>query len=127
MDKRVLPLHISHVRYLAKLLLSARQKQSYTPSIGELWVNRFIKRHPELISKYTRRYDYQHAKCEDPELIKSWLDCAQETIQKYGILEHDIYNMDESGFPRGVASTAKVICGSECHDPRPLVCIRTSF
>ena len=113
MDKRGLPLHISHVRYLAKLLLSARQKQSSMPSIGELWVNRFIRRHPELISKYTRRYDYQRARCEDPELIKNWLDCVKETIQKYGILEQDIYNMDESGFQMGVTSTAKVICGSE--------------
>ena len=28
----------------------------------------------------------------------------------------DIYNMDETGFQMGVASTAKVICGSETRD-----------
>lgn len=38
---------------------------------------------------------------------------VQETIQKYGILAEDIYNMDETGFKMGVASTAKVVCGFE--------------
>ena len=113
-----LPLQISNVRYLAQLLLSARMKPSNAENttIGELWVNRFIKRHPELKSKYTRPYDYQRAKCEDPELIKNWFNCVQETIQKYGISEQDIYNMDETGFQMGVASTAKVVCGSETRD-----------
>src|SRR5699024_7796510 len=53
---------------------------------------------------------------EDPELIKAWLHRVQETIQRYDILEKDIYNMDETGFQMGVASTAKVICGSETRD-----------
>ena len=118
MHHRGLPLQISNVRYLAQLLLSARMKPSNAENatIGELWVNRFIKRHPELKSKYTRPYDYQRAKCEDPELIKNWFNCVQETIQKYGISEQDIYNMDETGFQIGVASTAKVVCGSETRD-----------
>ena len=113
-----LPLQISNVHYLAQLLLSAQMKPSKSEkaTIGELWVNHFIKHHPELKSKYTHPYDYQCAKCEDPELIKSWFKCVQETIQKYGISEQDIYNMDETGFQMGVASTAKVIYGSETKD-----------
>ena len=59
------------------------------------------------------KYDYQHAKCEDSKLIKAWFAQVQETIEKYGIISKDIYNMDETGFQIGVASTAKVICGSE--------------
>ncbi|KKA16411.1 hypothetical protein T310_10018 [Rasamsonia emersonii CBS 393.64] len=87
-----------------------------TATIGEKWVDRFIKRHNELCSKYTRKYDYQRAKCEDPELIKGWFKRFHDTIQKYGILEQDIYNMDETGFQMGVISTAKVICGSETQE-----------
>ena len=116
MYQRGLPLQISDARYLAQLLLSARLKTPEKATIGELWVNRFIKRRPELKSKYTRQYDHQCAKCEDPELIKSWFIRVHETIQKYGIAEKDIYNMDETGFQMGVASTAKVICGSETRD-----------
>ena len=48
--------------------------------------------------------------------MKSWFNRVQEIIQRYGILEQDIYNMDETGFQMGVASTAKVICGSETRD-----------
>ncbi|BCR86319.1 uncharacterized protein ACHE_30306S [Aspergillus chevalieri] len=116
MDKRGLPLQVSNVRHLAQLLLSARSKPSKDISISEKWVSRFIQRHPELKSKYTRQYDYQRAKCEDPELIKGWFNRVQETILRYGIAEQDIYNMDETGFQMGVASTAKVICGSETRD-----------
>lgn len=65
------------------------------------------------LSNATQKYDYQHAKCEDPKLIKAWFTQVQETIEKYGILMEDIYNMDETGFQMGVASTAKVVCGSE--------------
>ncbi|KAL1982496.1 hypothetical protein VTN96DRAFT_1287 [Rasamsonia emersonii] len=53
---------------------------------------------------------------EDPELIKGWFQRFHDTIQKYGIVEQDIYNMDETGFQMGVISTAKVICGSETRE-----------
>ena len=54
MYQRGLPLQISNVRYLAQLLLSARLESFEKAIIGELWVNWFIQRHPELKSKYTR-------------------------------------------------------------------------
>ena len=114
MDKCGLPLQLPTVSYLAQLLLSARLSQPFhTITIGGHWINHFIKHHPELRSKYSRKYDYQHAKCEDSKLIKAWFAQVQETIEKYGIISKDIYNMDETGFQMGVASTAKVICGSE--------------
>ena len=98
MYQRGLPLQISDAHYLAQLLLSAWLKTPEKATIGELWVNCFIKCCPELKSKYTHQYDHQHAKCEDPELIKSWFICVHEIIQKYSITEKDIYNMDETGF-----------------------------
>ena len=114
MDRRGLPLQLPIVSYLAQLLLSARLSQpSHSIIIGGHWVNRFIRRHPELKSRYTRKLDYQRAKCEDSKLIKAWFARVQETIEKYGIMKENIYNMDETGFQMGVASTTKVVCGSE--------------
>ena len=110
MDKRGLPLQLSAVRHLAQLLVSARIPSA---TIGKNWVNRYVNRHPGLISKYTQKYDYQRAKCENPELIKSWFMRVWEAIEKYGILEEDIYNMDETGFQMGVAGTYRAICGLE--------------
>ena len=92
-----LPLQMSTVQHLAHLLLSACLPNQPT-TIGENWVNCYIQHHPELESKYTQKYDYQRAKCEDPELIQSWFTKVHETIQKHGILAEDIYNMDETGF-----------------------------
>jgi hypothetical protein len=114
MGRRGLPPQISTVQYLAQLLLSAWL--SVLASIGERWVERYINRHKELCSKYTWKYDYQRARCEDPELIKGWFTRVHDTIQKYEILEQDIYNMDEIGFQMGVISIAKVICGSETRE-----------
>ena len=109
-DKRGPPLQIWVVRHLAQRLVSARIPSA---TIGKNWVNRYVNRHPGLISKYTQKYDYQRAKCENPELIKSWFMRVQETIQNYGILREDIYNMDETGFQMGVTGTYRVICGLE--------------
>lgn len=112
MDKRGLPLQLSTIHYLAQLLFSAHFPSKPT-FIGENWVNHYIQHHKELKSKYTQKYDYQRAKCEDPKLIQNWFTRVEETIQKYGILSEDIYNMDETGFQMGVASTTKVVCGAE--------------
>jgi len=94
---------------MATILLSDRKGNI---SIGPNWVTRFIKQHSDLASKYNRKYDYQRAQCEDPEIVRNWFNLVQNTIAKYGILEQDIYNCDETGFQMGVASTAKVITGS---------------
>ena len=98
--------------------MSAWLSSIASASLSEKWVNRFVKRHPELQSKYTQKYDYQRAKCEDPELIQNWFKLFTNVQQKYGILHEDIYNMDETGFQMGVISTAKVICGSETRESK---------
>jgi hypothetical protein len=108
MDERGLPPTHGMVRKMADILLHERNGES----VSERWITRFIKRHDELIWKYTRKYDYQRAKCEDPEIINQWFNLVQKTIVKYGILEQDIYNFDETGFQMGVAHTAKVITSS---------------
>lgn len=105
-DQRGLPPRIEIVRDMAQILLAGRVKEG--AYIGKQWVKRFIKRQEDLKSKYTRRYDYQRAKCEDPKIIKVWFALVQNTIAKYGILEQDIYNFDETGFSMGMTSTCKV-------------------
>jgi hypothetical protein len=117
MDQRGLPPSHATVRRMANLLLSDRKAESAS-KVSDRWVTRFIKRHNELQSKYNRKYDYQRAQCEDPEIISKWFKLVQNTITKYGILEQDIYNFDETGFQMGVASTAKVITGSHHNTSR---------
>ena len=81
-------------------------------------MNHYVNRHAELSSKYTQKYNYQRARCDDPELFQEWFCRFSSTIEKYGIAKEDIYNMDETGFQMGVISTAKVICRADTRDSR---------
>jgi hypothetical protein len=51
--------------------------------------------------------------CEDSEIICGWFRLIQNTITKYGILEDDIYNFDETGFQINVIETVRVMAESE--------------
>jgi len=92
-------------------LLAAQHGSSVT--VGKNWATKFITRHERLKSKYNRKYDYQRAKCEDPELIRAWFQLVQRTKAEYGILDDDTYNFDETGFQMGVITIAKVVIGAD--------------
>jgi hypothetical protein len=72
-----------------------------------------VERTSRLKTRFNRKYDYQRAKCEDSKVIMAWFDLVRNTVSKYGIIDHDIYNFDETRFQIGVISTAKVVTGSE--------------
>jgi hypothetical protein len=38
--------------------------------VGPRWATNFVRRRPELRTRFQRKYDYQRAKCEDPEVIR---------------------------------------------------------
>jgi hypothetical protein len=109
LDKCGLPPRPSLVRHMANYLLSEHSNQQ----VGENWVYRLVKHHIELKTRFSRRYNYERAKCEDIKIIRGWFDIVQETIIKYGIQPEDIYNFDETGFAMGLCATAKVITGSD--------------
>jgi hypothetical protein len=72
-----------------------------------------IKRHKEHRTRWVRNYDHQRAKCEDLRLIKSWFMLVRNIQAKYGILEDDIYNFDETGFMMGIIFAGMVVTTSE--------------
>ncbi|KAL2131434.1 hypothetical protein VTI74DRAFT_5124 [Chaetomium olivicolor] len=41
-------------------------------------------------------------KCEDPKVIGEWFTLVRNTRAKYGIVDDDIYNFDETGFIIGI-------------------------
>ena len=46
-------------------------------------------------------------------MIQGWFRLVENTKAKYGILDEDTYNFDESGFMLGVISTGAVVTGSK--------------
>ena len=106
LDERGFSPALPFVRKMANLLL---QKRVPGASVGQLWVSRFMDRDRNLKTQWTRKYDYRRAKCEDPDLLKTWFDRVDATIQQFGIAAEDIYNFDETGFQMGVIATTKVV------------------
>jgi hypothetical protein len=107
--KRGLPPRPSLVRQMANYLLSQHGNQQ----VGENWVYWLVNCRPELKSRFSQRYNYERAKCEDIKIIREHFDRVRETILEYGILPKDIYNFDETSFAMGLCATAKVITGSD--------------
>ncbi|CCF45430.1 transposase [Colletotrichum higginsianum] len=77
--------------------------------VGKRWASNFIKRQPQLRTRFFRKYDYKRAQCEDPQAICSWFALVKNTIVKYGIQESDIYNFDETGFMMGQIAAGMVL------------------
>ncbi|KAL6152046.1 hypothetical protein ACJBU6_08936 [Exserohilum turcicum] len=113
LDRRGFPPHIIDVRRMADALLAARGQDPPPPPVGKNWVSRFVQSQPELQTKWTRRFNSQRADYEDPTTITAWFKLIEETRQTYGVLDQDIYNVDETGFAMGVAGTSKVVTSSD--------------
>ncbi|KAL2890557.1 hypothetical protein HOO65_021099 [Ceratocystis lukuohia] len=107
---RGFPPRLHGVEEMVDQLLADRD----APSVGKRWASKFVKRHPDLKTRFFfRKYDYQRAKCEDPTIIRDWFQLVTNTIAKYGIRSDDIYNFDETGFLMGMIANGIVVTGSE--------------
>ena len=106
---RSFPPRLRGVEDMANHLLRARD----APPVGKLWAHNFVRRQPELRTCYSRKYDYQRAKCEDPKVIREWFALVRNMRAKYGIVEEDIYNFDETGFMMGIIFPGMVVTTSD--------------
>ena len=109
LDSQAFPPRIRGVEDMANRLRHAREKSP----VGKNWTANFIKRQPALRTRFSRRYDYQRALCEDPEVIQGWFDLVRNFMAKHGIVVEDIYNFDETGFLMGQITTTTVVTGSD--------------
>jgi hypothetical protein len=94
---------------MANALLAQRDADE----VGIKWPSNFVQRTEALQMKYTRKYDYKRAKCEDRQVMLDWFDLVRLTREAYGIPDEDIWNFDEAGNQIGVGATNKVVTGSE--------------
>ena len=100
-----MPPNISVVGDIANLLTASRGGDR----VGKYWVRRFIDRNPNLKTRMNRRYDYQRALCEDTGVISGWFGLVANIKAKYGILDEDIFNFDETGFIIGMIGSTLVV------------------
>jgi hypothetical protein len=105
LDDRGFGPRLAGVEDMANYLLETRGAQR----VGKLWAHRFVRRRPELKTRFNRVYDFQRALCEDPELIGGWFRLFHNIRAKYGVVDADIYNFDETGFMMGVICPGMVV------------------
>ena len=103
------PPRLSDVAAMANLLREERGM----PHVGQNWPKTFVNRQPRLRVRFSRKYDYKRALCEDSEVIQAWFDLVANTKAKYGILDDDTYNFDETGFMMGQITPGAVVTDAE--------------
>jgi DDE superfamily endonuclease/Tc5 transposase DNA-binding domain/helix-turn-helix, Psq domain len=81
--------------------------------IGEQWVQRFLRRHPELVSITPRSIDAVRIKDTSSERLKQWFDDLEKVLVEYNIKPENIYNMDESGFAIGEKEPGRCIINAK--------------
>jgi hypothetical protein len=93
MDQRGAAPRPSHVQEMANILLTKRGLP-VSQTVGKNWVYNFVNQHEEIKTRFSRYYNHQRAKCEDPKVIQEWFNRVQITIMQHGIAPEDIYNFD---------------------------------
>lgn len=82
---------------------------SPAPSVGIHWSRRFIERRPELHVEKATPLAAERKRTHDPDSLRDWFLRLQRTIQEYGVVDNDIYNMDETGYRIGCGRSQLVV------------------
>ncbi|EAQ92247.1 hypothetical protein CHGG_00482 [Chaetomium globosum CBS 148.51] len=94
---------------MANLLLQKRDARH----VGKNWTSRLIARRPELDTRFNRVYDYHRGLCKNPAIIEPWFRRVASMRAKYGILDCDFYNFDETGFMMDMIRPGMVVTRSD--------------
>lgn len=109
LDLRAFPPRRSSVEDMANRILADRNGGR----VRKNWTTNFVRRQPDLTTRFNRVIDYQRVLSEDPVAYDAWFKLVRNTIAKWGILEEDIYNFDETGFVMGQITSEMVITSVE--------------
>lgn len=96
---RGFPMTHTQIATFANELLEARLGHDFEP-VGKNWTDRFIERHHDkLQTHWSKCLDSKRARAVNPDIVKHWFELVKEHIPDKNIKPHNIYGMDESGFP----------------------------
>jgi hypothetical protein len=95
-----------YIRELAGLI----SRQSGGPAtIGVNWVQRFIKRHPDIKSKVGKKIEAARIQNTTPEALAQWYNLFDSIRRTHHVKLVNIWNMDETGIALGVCNNQWVI------------------
>lgn len=77
--------------------------------IGDSWVTRFLRRHPDITVRWTTSLEACRANSLNRTLVREYFDILNELITTYHIPPENIYNMDEKGLLLGIGKRVAAI------------------
>lgn len=88
---------VTQCQQIAAMPLESRVQ--ITDRVSDVWYKKFLKLHGDVLHTcFTRSHDYQRARAEDPVAISEWICLVRSNIERCGIVEEGIYNVDETDF-----------------------------
>jgi hypothetical protein len=81
---------------------------TYTPT-GKEWTQRFLRRHPQLKTMIAHSIEASRLKDTSRDIVAHFFDTFNRTVRDEGILDENIYNVDESGCALGMIQAARAI------------------
>jgi hypothetical protein len=100
------PPMISELHKMAVELLKAKGD---TKSLYKNWPQSFLRRHPDLYSRFVSPLDKSRALAGDEEQIRHYFALFKKTKEEYNIHDDDVYNMDEKGVMMGVLAKLHIV------------------
>jgi hypothetical protein len=87
-------------------------------SLGKNWVGRFLKRAPTLVSSNGKRIEGARLNGCSKEALGTWFTAYKDLYRERKFEQHNIYNMDETGFSIGTMQSTRVVWDSSVSTTR---------
>ncbi len=93
-------LRFSFRKYMIKekVLLLLRKREISNRKLSTNWITRFLKRHSEYRTKFSRHLDQKRHWSFDSIVSVQWFDLMRKTMIKYDIAIEDVYNINEKKY-----------------------------
>jgi hypothetical protein len=85
-----------------KVILLLRKRRISNRALRQHWITRFLKRHSEYRTKFSRHLDQERHWSSDSAVFVQWFDLMKKTMIKYNIAIEDVYNMNEKKYMMNV-------------------------
>ncbi|KAI0996078.1 hypothetical protein K3495_g12103 [Podosphaera aphanis] len=82
-------------------------------SVGDIWVYRFLLRHPQIKGMIGKPLDIARVEAATPELIDGFYNLFESVKRDFHILPENIRNMDEHELGLGICTNQCVIGASD--------------
>ena len=122
-DRNGYPARVKDLRRYAAILLRRRapQRQGRTPSEvpahsqtpNKDWPQAFCKRHPELKVARLRALDWRRHEKNIYAKTVNWFDLMRVQLEETGVMQENVYNMDETGVMLSVLGSSKYLVSAE--------------